>query len=370
MATGFAEALLLHSKQVFAGAAPSKKVTAPGYLNFLLQHGTPQVLSAAIDPNGTGHIRDVRIKYKPRVIAGKTVTTDDCSVQASPAYLEATIPALAFRKYSIFVDDTTVRKYTEETTKMVSGGSNPDIILMNEMWDNVLDAANGLFADINTDLLALAVAAYGVNAATGVSTTRTINFPLSTANYNLAAGMPLLAADMLANQLTVNDVAIVGSGLIANWYMQRGAQVPAAGLNPQQISAPEFFYDAYAASSLGSNIFLVAHKGAVQFINVNRFKGAFGGDKLKTILGTINLPVMDSLGGNQLRNFTFDFQLRYNECPSNMVIGGAAATAVGRGWILDLMANYKQFNLPTDSYATGDPLALSNGTFKYLATNT
>ncbi len=368
MATGFAEALVLHSREVFAGARPTKKVTTPGYLKFLLQHGTPEVLGAAIDPSGTGHVRDVRIKYKQRVIAGKTVTSDDCSVQASPAYLEASVPALSFRKYSMFIDDTTAAKYTSEASKLMGAGSNPDLMLMDEMWDNVLDAANGLFADINTDLLAAAVANYGVNAATGVATTRTVNFPLSTATSNLAAGMPLIGADMLANQLNLQDTAIIGSGLIANWYMQQPAFVPANGLDHQQIARPDFYYDAYAPTALGANIFIVAEKGAVQFINVNRFKGSFGGDKLRTILGTINLPVFDTVGGS-LQAFKFDFQLRYNECPTSMVIGGGDPAPVGRGWILDLMANYKQFNRPTNTYAVGDPLSLGNGTFKYLATN-
>jgi hypothetical protein len=74
------------------------------------------------------------------------------------------------------------------------------------------------------------------------------------------------------------------------------------------------------------------------------------------------------LNGNQLKSFKFDFQLRYNECPGDLEINGETVT-VGRGYILDLMANYAQFNIPGDSYMSGDPMYGNNGTYRYTATN-
>lgn len=365
---GVAQALLMQSKEVFQGAAPSKKVRTPGYLKMLIDNELPNILSSTID-NGSGHIKDVKIRYKPRLKTGMTATEDNCSIQGNPSYLEATIPALSFRKYSLFLEDSVVNTYTEEASRTILVGK-PQTELMAEMWDNILDAANGLFGDINIDLLADQVAAFGVNAVTGTNAASTLNFPLSTATSNLSEGITKLMNDMLVNEGDASNLVMVGSGLISNYYLKHAenALVGANGFDPNKITHPALYHDLYTGSAWGANQFGAFQKGSVKLINVNRFAGKFGGDKLKTILGTINLPVMDSLNGNQLKSFKFDFQLRYNECPGDLEINGETVT-VGRGYILDLMANYAQFNIPGDSYMTGDPMYGNNGTYRYTATN-
>jgi hypothetical protein len=108
MANGFMPALLLTEQQVFNGISPSKKITPLGYLNMLLRNGTPDIVVNSIENNG--HTRTVTVKYRPRGVAGKSVTTDDCSIQASGPYKEFTMPSLNFRKNGTFLDDATVRK--------------------------------------------------------------------------------------------------------------------------------------------------------------------------------------------------------------------------------------------------------------------
>lgn len=365
---GVAQSILMQSKQVFAGAAPSKKVRTPGYLKMLIDNELPNIISSTVD-NGTGHIKDVKIRYKPRLKTGMTSTTDDCSIQGNPSYLEATIPALSFRKYSLFLDDTVVNTYTEDASSTIMVGK-PQTELMAEMWDNILDAANGLFGDINLDLLADQVAAFGVNAVTGTNAAVTLNFPLSTATANLTEGMPKLLNDSLMNETNVADMVLVGSGLISAYYMKNDANalIGSNGYDPNKLVLPGLYHDLYTGSAWGANQFGAFQKGSVRLINVNRFSGKFGGDKLTTILGTINLPVLDSLNGNQLRSFKFDFQLRYNPCPGDIEINGNTVS-VGRGYILDLMANYAQMNIPGDAYMVGDPLYGNNGTYRYVATN-
>src|SRR5688500_15179799 len=120
MANGFVPGLLLTQDQVFGNIAPSKKITPLGYLEMLLGNTTPNIVSSTIE-NG-GHIRDVKIKYRPRAVAGKSVTTDDCSVQATPIYLEQTLPALSFRKNGTFIDYDTIRKYENEASTTVRVG--------------------------------------------------------------------------------------------------------------------------------------------------------------------------------------------------------------------------------------------------------
>ena len=62
MASGFVLALLKQSRLVFGDAAPSKKITPPGYLSSLLANGQPQILSQGIS-NGDGTYRDLKVKF-------------------------------------------------------------------------------------------------------------------------------------------------------------------------------------------------------------------------------------------------------------------------------------------------------------------
>ena len=128
------------------------------------------------------------------------------------------------------------------------------------------------------------------------------------------------------------------------------------------------FWDWNTTAKWGANQFGIFEKNAVQLVNVNKWLGNFGGDKLSSWLFTLNLPLTDSLGGNQLRGFKFDAQLRHIDCPQELEIDGVL-TSVGRGWILDLMCNYNQFNIPDDSYDPTDRLTGNNGTLRYVVQN-
>ena len=97
---------------------------------------------------------------------------------------------------------------------------------------------------------------------------------------------------------------------------------------------------------------------------------------MSTFLFTLELPLVDSLGGTELQSFKFDAQLRHIDCPTQVQIGGQVdsegepvLTSVDRGWVLDLMANYGQFNITNDAYASTDRLTGNNGTLRYSATN-
>jgi hypothetical protein len=375
MANGFLCALMLTSKQVFNGANPSDKITPPGYLEMLLANTMPNIISTSI-ADGSGHIRDVVIKYRPRVPAGYSHTADDCSIQASPIYKEATIPALMFRKYGVFIDYATIAKYEKEASTTVNVGrpAPPQGILM-EIYNSVIGAANGLFADINNDLLAMQAAEFGTNATTGNATAKPINFPLSTATNPLNQGVTMMMADVMENEVKPGETTLVGSGLINNVYLQ--ARFNTANTTQQNYPTgfPQFFYDPYATAKWGANEFGVFERNAVQLVNVNKFAGFVGGDKMSTFLFTLTLPVTDSLGRTELQNFTFDAQLRHIDCPTEVQIGGGGGyypelVSVDRGWVLDLMANYSQINIADDAYEPTDRLNGNNGTLRYIATNT
>lgn len=368
MTNGFLPGLLLTSKQVFQGANPSEKLTPPGYLKYLLSNGVPNIISSGI-ADGSGHIRDVKIKYRPRVPIGLSATADDCTIQASPVYKEMSIPALSFRKYGIFLSYDTIARYEQEASQTVRLGrpAPPQGILM-EVYNAIIEAANGLLGDIDGDLLTLQAAAFGKNQTTGAVTAKTINFPLSTATNPLTQGLTMLATDVMQNEIKPLNYTIVGDGLINAAYIQMAYNTQNTTQQNYPTSIPKFFWDPYATAKFGANQFGVFEKNAVQLVNVNKFDGFVGGDKMSTFLFTLQLPLIDSLGGTELQGFKFDAQLRHIDCPSEVEIGGVATT-VDRGWVLDLMANYTQVNIASDAYEATDRLTGVNGTLRYTATN-
>jgi hypothetical protein len=376
MANGFLPGLLLTSKQVFQGANPSTKITPPGYLKMLLANGVPNIVSSTID-DGSGHIRDVKIKYRPRTTPGHSGTVDDCSIQASPVYKEMSIPALSFRKVGIFIDYATIAQYEKEasTTVMVGRPAPPQGILM-ETYNAIVESANGLFGDIDNDLLTIQAAAFGKNVTNGLNTAKTVNFPLSTATNPLTQGMTMLMTDVMDNEIKPTDYVIVGNGLINNVYMQQQFNTQNTKDQNYPSITPTFYWDPYTTAKFGANQFGVFEKNAVQLVNINKFNGFIGGDKMSTFLFTLQLPVVDSSGSTLLQSFKFDAQLRHIDCPTEVQIGGAVdgegdpvLTSVGRGWVLDLMANYTQINIASDAYDTDDRLTANNGTLRYTATN-
>lgn len=364
---GLALPILLAQKAVFKSASPMSKLTPAGFLDYLLNNNKPRVLNDIIDDR-SGYIRDVKVKFKKRMGLGKTVTTDDCSIQGVPAYFEQTIPSTLFRKYALFFEWKTIEKFTEDALAQAKlPGSTPPTYVMQEVIDSFQMALNGILGDINNDLLAQQAAAFGINKASGLATARVMNIPLSTTTNNLSEGFTQILADAMANEIkpTLDGAAMVGSGLINNFLLKQGYDPKAAP------NLPKFYYDPYAQTAWGANQFGLFDKDAVQFINICRFRGASKSGRFGTSnFGTLKWPVTDSFGGTGLSDLEFDFQVREIDCPTDdMVIGGGAAAAAGRGIVVDLMCSYQTVNVPGDAYEATDRLYGTNGTLRYTVTN-
>jgi len=368
MGKGLANALLIASREAFRGATPIDKITTPGYLQYLLGNNKPDIIGTAKD-DGSGYIRDVKIRFRNRGVAGQSVTTDDCSLQVRPAYLEYTVPATSYRALGLAFEDDQIAKFEKDALAQMSAGTPTMTGIMKDVYEAIIEQANGLFADINNDLLALQVANFGTNVVPGNNAAKTINFALSTATNPLNAGMTEVMSDAMANEVRMAGTTIVGSGLVNNYYLQQAAKSPdQSGLNTSQLALPKFYYDPYASAAWGANQFALLEKDAVQFVNLCRFRGAKAGMKGSDFFMTLRLPVQDSLGQGSLSAFEFDVQLTYRTCPSNEDIGGNVV-ALGRGWNIILSCAYQTVFIPSTSYAAGDRLNLVNGTFRYTATN-
>jgi hypothetical protein len=367
MANGFVPYLLKQAKEVLLNATPSKKITPVGFTQMLLMNDRPSVIESSISDSGSGHVRDMKIKYRPRLSTGKTVDTPNCDIDIIPSYLEATIPALLYRKISVHLDDAVIAQYEREASAAHSAG-RPAFDVPQELWDIVIENANGLLADINIDLLAAQAAAFGKNQTNGLTTAKTVNFLKDATQNDMATGFTLLMADAMANEINLMNCMIAGSGLINNYYLQQPSKgLDNAGVNTAQQPRPKFFYDPYAEAGWGSNEFGIFEKNAVQLINVNRYSGFRAKQVGPDVYGTLPLPLVDSLG-NSLGGFNFDFHLQWVNCPTTVVIGGEN-TSIAEGWVLHLSANYNLFNVPTDAYAADDRLTGNNGSLLYVATN-
>lgn len=373
MSLGFAPYLLKHSKAVFQGIAPSTKITPMGYTRMLVENTKANIVSTGID-DGSGHIKDLKIKYRTRLPKGKSQDTDNCDIDARPAYAEQTIESTMFRKYAIMLEDETIAKYENEASRLLApdGTSLKGVTpLMSELWEVIMETINGLLGDINDDLVTKQVTNFGVNQTNGLATAKTVNFALSTATNPLTAGMTMLMADARANEFNLNNCVIVGSGLIDNYYIQQLAKAVGAGdngINQSQLALPKFYHDFECASGWGTNQFGIFEKNAVQLIDINRYTGFKAGNKGSDFFGTLTVPVLDAQGN--MMPFTFDIQLTYIKCPTELVIGGYGdPQTVNRGWALIISKSFDSFNIPSDAYHADDRLYGNNGTLRYVATN-
>jgi hypothetical protein len=361
--------ILLAMKEVFRMASPQYKLTPAGFLDYLLNNNKPRILSNTID-DGSGYIKDVKVRYKKRWAAGKSVTTDDCSIQGESAYFEQVMPSTMFRKIALFFDWTTIEKFTEDALATQQAGT-PGTELMKEVIDSMATVLNGFIADINNDLLALQAASFGVNIVPGNNAAKAINFALNSATNPLNAGITEVMSDAMLNEVLMGNASIVGSGLINNFYLQQGfKEADQAGINTARQSLPKFYFDPYAQAAWGANQFGLFEKDAVQFINICRFRGPKGRKWGNSEFGTIQWPIVDSLGNTGLRSLEFDFQARQVDCPTDdMVIGGGDPEAKGRGLVFDLMSSYATVGVPSTAYDAADRLNGVNGTFRFSATN-
>lgn len=368
MGKGLANSLLIASREAFRGATPVNKISTPGYLQYLLGNNKPAVISEGKD-DGTGYIRDIKIRYRTRGAAGKSVTVDDCSTQVRPAYLEYTVPTTTYRALGIAFEDDLIAQFEKDALAQLSAGTPAFTQVMKDVYEAIVEQANGIFQDINNDCLAAQVASFGKHVASASAAARTVNFALSNATNPLDAGMTMIMSDALKNEMRLEGASIIGSGLIANYMLQQQAKsADQSGVSTNKLVLPQFFYDPGAQAAWGANQFALMEKDAVQFVNVCRFRGAKAGQKGADYFMTMRLPITDSLGQGNMSAFEFDVQLRYRTCVGEELIDGVPVT-LGRGWNVIISCAYQTVFIPSDSYAAADPLYLTNGTYRYTATN-
>lgn len=367
MATGFSLGVLQMQKEITQNATPAYKIEPYGLLaSLMMAHSPGKIKKDSMD----GHFKNVIVKAKTRTVIGDTSTAAGaCDVSITNPYVETSVDVTNTRSVAFRIDDETIAAFDSyASANKVIAGAQPATPLMFEFYDTLMTMANGLLTGVNSDLVTLAVAAFGKHRATGTTTAVAVNIPLTTTTNPLNDGVSKILKDLKANTMMGKPI-VVGAGLFASYMMQQAAKgLDQTGLDTRIQSAMfDFFYDDTFATAAGANHIGVWEKDSIQLVEYLQYQGFKAGEKGKSIFGTLPLPMQV---GDQLVPVWFDYQLRYNDCPEVITLDGAATTTVQKGWNLILSKKFGLYTIPTTAYKASDPLTGNRGSLRFNITNT
>jgi hypothetical protein len=375
MANGYCEALLLHLESIAGTNYPGQKVTVPGFLNMLITQPDRPFAAA----NQGGHYKDVRVKYMPRTTEAQVSTTDTCSVDFVPAYLETTVSVDNVAQTGIWVSDDVVRNYCEDASRTVAVGQ-PATQLMTEHLNSILHAMNGIYQKMESVLTAGVT--FGVHQATGTNAAVTVNIEQDGTLNDLATGLTKLLMDAQVNEFCGNPLMVgpLGSRFHAfDLQKQYNALSPATGYDPAMLamnSGYQFFASGKAAASwANANALAMFAPGSAHLLERLDNVGSFAGQRGSSFFTTIIDPRTQCWTPNGLSNVQFDLQVKYIDCPDDLgrLNGGGAIDpselTAARGYALIIKKRYDLFQTPTNAFSAADRMTGSNGALLYTITN-
>lgn len=374
MANGFCPSILAQLSDIAQCNTPAFKVTPAGFLQKLLEDKPSlQLLTLT---NGNGHQKDVRYKYKKRIVPSQTSTEDNCDISYIPAWLEAALATTNFRKIAFFIDDAQMAQYCDDASRTVMVGQ-PATALMNEFMTDLMNSVNGLVGSINNDLLTLQAIKFGVNVATGTNAAQTVNIPKDATQYDLSSGITKILADASENEFC-GQIDIVGSGIFNNFNIQQLVSCcNAGGVDMSKFAGFRFYHDLYAKNAWGTNQVGVFSQGSVGMIDIIRYQGFRAGNKGVSQFFTLPLPVLCPNCNGGYDALEIDAQLKYFDCPQDISSDCDGEVPIERGYALILSKTFGLFNIPADAYQNEaiygdcgtDRLIGNNGTLRYTITN-
>lgn len=368
MATGFAPYLLKSINELTGQDNPEFKITPTGFLKTLLQSNAVRG-ARVLDLNlANGQRRQVYVKYQGRYPLSAVVTTDNCDIDITPAYSEVELTATNVAKIGIYIPFADLRRYMEEAVQTVAIGQ-PSTSFMREFLESIYRAANAMLNRIDTTLLTAVT--WGNNATTGNNAAVTVNINDDSSVNNLTEGLTKILADAFENEMW-GTLQLVGSGLFNNFQIQKMAATAAQnGIDVTKFTGYNWNPDLYAASNVnwGTNVIGLFSQGAIGFVDLNKYLGAFAGQLGVSTLFQAALPVQTNQNDGTVNMMTFDFQLKPIDCPTELLDHYGQATSYDKGYALFITKNYGLFQEPV-TYNAADRLAGNNGALKYVITNT
>lgn len=373
MALGFCNPVQAHLQSIAECNTPSSKITPAGFLRLLVENN-PQTRIINADhaltlDDGSGHIRDLVVKYLKRAVPEQTSTSDDCEINNMNVYNELTIPTTNYRKKTFMIADADLSRYCRESTEMVRINGFPTPF-MREFLDQIMVEANALIGAIDMDLLTLQATRFGVNVHTGSNAAEPILF--NSASTSFDDGMVHILQDAQLNEIC-GELLIAGFGNFNAFTIQQAfACCNQLGIDISRITGYRYYPDLYAENIWGTNHIGVFSQGSVGFVELNRYEGAFAGRKGTSEFFSMPLPIDCPQCNGGYDSIDFDVQLRYIDCPTTVTICGEETT-VRSGWAMTLGKSFGLFNIPTDAYqntAYGDcytdRLTGNNGTLRFI----
>lgn len=365
MAQGFCPALLRHINEIAGNNAPGRKMHVAGFLAalFCCQNSSVSPLN---DQYQGGHQTSMTVKYRKRPTTSDVQTTDDCSINVQPGYLEWNVPSLQHAQYSFHISDDLISRYCQDASRMVSVGAPPSSV-MNEVYDLIIEGANIVLKKINQVLVTLMATEFGANAATGSSSGKFININQDGNKLILDNGIVDMMQDLEENEIC-GDVCIVGGGLFAAYTKAQAiACCNAAGIDLSRAGIPTFHFDKDTQTIWGDNTIGVFAPGSVKFLGRNKYVGSFAGQKPGgSIFTTLPLPVNEfGCADDCLRDLVLDLQLKYYDCRTEVSDG----VFVDRGWQAIISKDYGLWVQPDTAFNSSDELYRTNGTLKYFIGN-
>jgi len=370
LAANYAPFLLQHLKQLIGNNAPETKISPTGFLKLALEN-TPRLQvkpSEVLRLNeADGHIKQIRLSYLKRITPSMISETDDCENDYVPAYSDMILEAPHFAKYTLYIPDSLIANYMSEASRTVALGQ-PASPLMQEHLTTLMTVVNGMVGKIDTDLLGDVT--WGVNQVSGSNAATTININKNATVFDLESGFTKLLSDAAENEIS-GDLLMTGSGLFNNFMLQKPFSAPnLSGTNNNLATGYKWYFDVYAkaATTFGTNQVGVFAPGTIGFVDLQKYIGFRSGFKGTSFFFQIPLPVNAAQSDGTTQMMTFDAQLKYIDCPTQVYNGYEYITA-NRGWQLIISKNYGLFQQPTDGYNTGDRLEGNNGALRYEFTN-
>lgn len=364
----YAPFLLQHLKQLIGNNAPETKVSPTGFLKLAIENSPKLVVkpSEVLRLNeADGHIKQIRLSYLKRITPEMVQETDNCDNDLVPSYSDMILEAPRFAKFSLFISDNTIANYMSEASKTVSIGA-PATPLMNEHLTTLMTVVNGLIGKIDTKLLGDVV--WGTNQTTGDNAAKTININKNATVFDLESGFSELLGDAAENEITGN-LLMAGSGLFNKFMLQKPFSAPnLSGVNNNAATGYSWNFDVYAKSIWGTNQVGVFAPGTIGFVDLQKYIGFRTGYKGTSYFFQINLPVNAAQSDGTAQMMTFDAQLKYIDCPTE-IYDGYNMVEVNRGWQLIISKNYGLFQQPSDAYRSTDRLTGNNGALRYTFTN-
>lgn len=366
--------MLGHMKALAQNNYSGKKIRAAGLVRALLENN-PSLQVSSINGhtlNGMklstpqGHIKDVRIKYLPRIVPSQIATEDNCDNNMIFQYTESSLSAPKIAKWGFYLDWGFVERYQEEASRLVSAGGTPNVTVLNELLEQLMHSVNGLIGKIDQELVSSVV--WGTNSVTGNNAVKTININGDSNRLDLSSGITEILSDAQDNEVA-DDLILVGNGLMNKFEIAKGSLSAAQnGFDLSVLGGYQWYHDLYTAAGWGANQVGAFAKGNVGFVDIDRWVAWKAGRHGNSDFLQIQLPVNTGKAGEPVQMMNFNVQIKEIDCPTE-VFDGYNTRTVDRGHQVLITKNYGLWQLPADTYQAADPLNGVTGAFRYVVSN-